>query len=104
MDLDFSKLDGIAPRTNGEAPREPARAEGIQIQPEQLGGHTEPPSPLKTQADYERIVGAAKKIIENDRINHEIEKGVQTSSTSRHREESQPLFASIGASGSCRTA
>ena len=75
MDLDFSKLDGIAPRTNGEAPREPATAEGIQIQPEQLGGHTEPPSPLKTQADYERIVGAAKKIIENDRINHEIEKG-----------------------------
>jgi hypothetical protein len=75
MNLDFTRLDSIAPRTNGEAPREPARAGGVQIHPKPLRGHTEPTIPLQTQADYERIVGAAKKIIENDRINHEIEKG-----------------------------
>lgn len=75
MNLDFTRLDSIAPRTNGETPGQPVRAEDIPIHPEPLGGHTEPPSPLQMQTDYERIVGAAKKIIENDRINHEIEKG-----------------------------
>lgn len=75
MNLDFSGLNRIAHRTNGEAPRQLTRAEGIPIHPEPLEGHTEPPRPLQMQADYERIVRAAKKIIENDRINHEIEKG-----------------------------
>ena len=78
MNLDFSGLNNIAPRTNGEALRQPARAGGIPIHPDTLKGHTEPQRSQQghiSQAEYERIVGAAKKIIEEDRINHEIEKG-----------------------------
>lgn len=78
MNLDFTRLDNIAHRTNAEAPKQPAKARGIPIHPSIIKGHTEPqrsPQGHTTQSDYEKLVEAAKKIIEEDRINHEIEKG-----------------------------
>lgn len=78
MNLDFSKLNNIALRMNTEASRETLAARGNIINPDTLRGHTEPqrsPQGHILQAEYEKIVAAAKKIIEEDRINHEIEKG-----------------------------
>ena len=78
MNLDFTRLDNIAHRTNTEAPRQPASARGIPIHPNIIKGHTEPqrsPQGHTSQSDHEKLVEAAKKIIEEDRINHEIEKG-----------------------------
>lgn len=75
MNLDFSGINNISPKTSGEASRELLTDDGVRLQPEPFKGHTEPPRPIQAQTDYERIVEAAKKVIENDRINHEIEKG-----------------------------
>lgn len=62
MNLDFTRLDSIAPGTNGEAPRQPARAEGHK-------------DALQAQADYARIIEAAKEVIKEDRINYEMAEG-----------------------------
>lgn len=78
MNLDFTKLDSIAPRTNGEAPRQPARADGIPIHPDTLKGHTESQRSQQghiSQAEYERIVGAARKIIAEYKLSREIAEG-----------------------------
>lgn len=78
MNLDFSKLNEIAHRTNGEAPREPVRAEGIPTRLDTLKEPTEPQRSLQgyiSREEYKRVLETAMQIIENDRMNHEIEEG-----------------------------